>query len=268
MAKKTQRQLLGQHFLHDKNILNKIIEAIQPGKTDLVIEVGAGAGSLTFPLAERAGRVLAIEKDQRLIPALQASAPENLEIIAGDILELNLYSLIAGLRGSFPTVKMAGNLPYHISTQILFLLLDLKDSLQQAVFLFQKEVAQRIVAQPGNKKYSPLSILLQNYFEAELLFLIKPGAFSPPPAVDSACIRFIRREKPAFFPEDEEKSFFKFLHILFARRRQTLRKNLMQARYLSENILSTMNNTHLESKARAEDLKPETLYQLFLELKK
>ena len=267
MAKKTRRQLLGQHFLHDKNIIKKIVEANQPEKSDLFIEIGPGTGALTFPLAEKAGFVLAIEKDQSLIPSLEAKAAANVEIITGDILKLDLAPLIERKRSGLSSVKMAGNLPYHISTQILFVLLELKNSLTQAVFLFQKEVAQRLVAQAGTKKYSPLSILLQNYFETELLFYIKPGAFSPPPAVDSACVKFTRRHQPAFFPEEQDQDFTEFLKVSFARRRQTLKKNLEKAGYSPEKISQVLEKLQLKSQTRAEELAPQTLYQVFRALK-
>ena len=267
MAKKTRRQLLGQHFLHDKNIVKKIIEANQPEKSDLFIEIGPGTGALTFPLAEKAGFVLAIEKDQSLIPSLEAKAAANVEIITGDILKLDLAPSIERKRSGLSSVKMAGNLPYHISTQILFVLLELKNSLTQAVFLFQKEVAQRLVAQAGTKKYSPLSILLQNYFETELLFYIKPGAFSPPPAVDSACVKFTRRHQPAFFPEEQDQDFTEFLKVSFARRRQTLKKNLEKAGYSPEKISQVLEKLQLKSQTRAEELAPHTLYQVFRALK-
>jgi len=267
MAKKTRRQILGQHFLHDKNIVKKIVEANQPEKSDLFIEIGPGTGALTFPLAEKAGFVLAVEKDPSLIPALEAKAASNVEIIAGDILKLDLAPSIERKRSGLSSVKMAGNLPYHISTQILFVLLELKNSLTQAVFLFQKEVAQRLVAQAGTKKYSPLSILLQNYFETELLFYIKPGAFSPPPAVDSACVKFTRRHQPAFFPEEQDQDFTEFLKASFARRRQTLKKNLEKAGYSPEKISQVLEKLQLKSQTRAEELAPQTLYQVFRALK-
>ncbi|HOJ26987.1 MAG: ribosomal RNA small subunit methyltransferase A [Candidatus Saccharicenans sp.] len=267
MAKKTRRQLLGQHFLHDKNIIKKIVEANQPEKSDLFIEIGPGTGALTFPLAEKAGFVLAIEKDPSLIPALEAKAAANVEIITGDILKLDLAPLIERKRSGLSSVKMAGNLPYHISTQILFVLLELKNSLTQAVFLFQKEVAQRLVAQAGTKKYSPLSILLQNYFEIELLFYIKPGAFSPPPAVDSACVKFTTRQKPVFFPEEEDQDFTDFIKASFARRRQTLKKNLEKAGYSPEKISQVLEKFRLKSQTRAEELEPQILYQVFRGLK-
>ncbi|HOE14622.1 MAG TPA: 16S rRNA (adenine(1518)-N(6)/adenine(1519)-N(6))-dimethyltransferase RsmA [Candidatus Saccharicenans sp.] len=267
MAKKTRRQILGQHFLHDKNIVKKIVEANQPEKSDLFIEIGPGTGALTFPLAEKAGFVLAVEKDPSLIPALEAKAASNVEIITGDILKLDLAPSIQRKRSGLSSVKMAGNLPYHISTQILFVLLELKNSLTQAVFLFQKEVAQRLVAQAGTKKYSPLSILLQNYFETELLFYIKPGAFSPPPAVDSACVKFTRRHQPAFFPEEQDQDFTEFLKASFARRRQTLKKNLEKAGYSPEKISQVLEKLQLKSQTRAEELAPQTLYQVFRALK-
>ena len=267
MAKKTRRQILGQHFLHDKNIVKKIVEANQPEKSDLFIEIGPGTGALTFPLAEKAGFVLAVEKDPSLIPVLEAKAASNVEIIAGDILKLDLAPSIERKWSGLSSVKMAGNLPYHISTQILFVLLELKNSLTQAVFLFQKEVAQRLVAQAGTKKYSPLSILLQNYFEIELLFYIKPGAFSPPPAVDSACVKFTTRQKPVFFPEEEDQDFTDFIKASFARRRQTLKKNLEKAGYSPEKISQVLEKFRLKSQTRAEELEPQILYQVFRGLK-
>ncbi|MBC7361812.1 MAG: ribosomal RNA small subunit methyltransferase A [Candidatus Aminicenantes bacterium] len=267
MAKKTRRQLFGQHFLHEKRILQKIIEAIQPEKDDLVVEIGPGKGALTFPLAARAGQVVAVEKDFSLVQTLEKNKPDNLEIIAGDILQVDLTTLIKSKKGQVRSVKLAGNLPYHISSQILFVLLRVKNHIDRAVFLFQKEVAERIVAGPGSRKYAPLSILLQNYFDCNLLFLIKPGAFSPPPEVDSACVSFSRRTEPRFFPEIEEGNFFEFLKACFRQRRKTLLRNLEGSGFNKDQIAAALQKLHLETKVRAEELEPEKLLAIYHLLK-
>lgn len=267
MAKKTRRQLFGQHFLHEKRILEKIIEAIQPEKDDLIIEIGPGKGVLTFPLAAHAGQVVAVEKDYSLAETLEKTRPKNLEIITGDVLRVDLASLIKSRKNQARAVKLVGNLPYHISTQILFVLLEVKELIDRAVFLFQKEVAERIVATPRSKKYAPLSILLQNYFDCHLLFLIKPGAFQPPPRVDSACVSFLKRAEPRFFPESEESSFFKFLQDCFSQRRKTLLRNLESSGFNKNQVASALEQLHLSTKIRAEELEAEKLLAIYQQLK-
>ncbi len=268
LSRKTRRQLLGQHFLHEKRILQKIVEAVEPGPEDLVVEIGPGRGALTFPLAARAGRVLAVEKDYSLVEDLEKNRPDNLLIIAGDILRLDLKNLIAGHRRPGERVKIAGNLPYHISSQVLFVLLEVKDLVERAVFLFQKEVARRITAAPESKNYAPLSILLQNYFNCRLLFRIAPGAFSPPPRVDSACVLFQKKRQPVFFPADRESEIFAFLKEAFCQRRKTLKGNLESAGYEREKVRQALQELSLGEKVRAEDLKPEILVELFQRLQK
>ncbi len=268
MGRKTRRQLLGQHFLHEKRILQKIVEAVEPGPGDLVVEIGPGQGALTFPLAARAGRVLAIEKDYSLVENLEQNRPKNLLIIAGDVLKLDLRKIIAANRRPGETVKLAGNLPYHISSQVLFVLLEVKDLVERAVFLFQKEVAQRITAAPGSKNYAPLSILLQNYFDCRLLFRVGPGAFSPPPRVDSACVLFQKRTQPLFFSGEFEDKLFSFLKDAFSQRRKTLRRNLENIGYRKEDVRQALHGLGLGEKIRAEDLNPETLVALFKLLRK
>jgi len=263
MARKTRRQLLGQHFLHEKKIRQKIVEAIEPQPDDLIVEIGPGQGALTYPLAARAGKVLVIEKDYSLVQLLEKNKPSNLEIISGDVLRLDLKSLIIAHRGSARRVKLAGNLPYHISTQILFVLLELKEVIERAVFLFQKEVAERITSGPGSKKYSPLSILLQNHFDCRLLFQVRPGAFSPPPKVDSACLLFLKREFPLYFPASDQDEFFQFLKSCFGQRRKTLSRNLEGFGYDREKVLEALSRLGQEERIRAEELSQDKLYQLF-----
>lgn len=267
MGRKTRRQLLGQHFLHEKRILQKIVDALETGPEDLVIEIGPGQGALTFPLARKAGRILAIEKDYCLAESLEKRKPDNLEVIKGDILHLDLTKIINHYRREGETVKLAGNLPYHISSQVLFVLLEVKALVERAVFLFQKEVAQRITSVPGSKKFSPLSILLQNYFDCRLLFQVGPGAFSPPPRVDSACVLFQTRRQPLIFPAELESDFFDFLKVLFSQRRKTLVRNLEGAGYQKEKIITILRKLSIEEKIRAEDLQPATLFDLYEYLK-
>ena len=267
MAKKTRRQLLGQHFLHDKGTLQKIIEAIEPADEDLILEIGPGQGILTFPLAAKAGQVVAVEKDFSLVKFLEEKRISNLKIIAGDILVINLGEIIRKERKRLKKVKLVGNLPYHISTQILFVLLEVKDLIERAVFLFQKEVAERITASPGNKKYAPLSILLQNYFDCHILFSIKPGAFRPPPKVESACVAFYPRSKPLFFSQSQEKNFYDFLLTCFRQRRKTLAKNLETAGEKRDSLLYILQAMNLGNKVRAEELSAQQMFEIFDRLK-
>lgn len=267
MGRKTRRQLLGQHFLHERKILKKIVEAIQPGPQDLIVEIGPGQGALTFLLAEKAGRILAVEKDYGLVQVLEKNKPGNLEVITGDILKLDLRSIIQNYHFQAEAIKLAGNLPYHISSQILFVLLEVRGLVERAVFLFQKEVAERITAEPGSKKYAPLSILLQNYFDSQTLFRVKPGAFRPPPKVDSACVLFLRRNRRRYFPPSQQESFFNFLKNCFAQRRKTLAGNLETSGYRKEQVQEILTGLGLEWKIRAEELSPEALYSVYKLLK-
>lgn len=267
MARKTRRQLLGQHFLHEKQILRKIVEAVDPKPEDLIIEIGPGRGALTFPLAEKAGKVVAVEKDYLLVPELEKAGISNLEVIACDVLELDLVSLVEEKKNGFRQVKLAGNLPYHISSQVLFVLLNLREKVERAVFLFQKEVAERIVSPAGQKKYAPLSVLLQNYFDGQILFTIKPGAFHPPPRVDSACVRLIKREAPAFFSPEEEPHFHHFLQQVFGHRRKTLVRNLESFGFKRQMVQAELEKLGVRPMTRAEELSPEFLVKIFRRLK-
>jgi len=268
MAKKTRRQLLGQHFLHEKKILERIVRVIEPAQDDLIIEIGPGKGALTFRLASSASRLLAVEKDRLLVQFLEKNSPENLEIIAGDILQIELSSLIRNYKGAARTVKLVGNLPYHISGQILFVLLKAKKHIDRAVFLFQKEMAERIVAGPGSKKYAPISILIQNFFDCRIMFLIKAGAFTPPPEVDSACVVLNRRPWPLFFDETEEASFFDFIKACFNQRRKTLRHNLESSGFRKESVNLVYQKPGLDAMVRAEDLEPGLFFSIYNLLKK
>ena len=215
---------MGQHFLRNHAVLKKIIRHISPHKDDLIIEIGAGKGALTFPLTGKAGKVIAIEKDPSFIPLLRRENIPNLTILEKDILKIDFFELIK-VQNFKDKVKLVGNLPYSISSPLLLKVLRERELFSECIFLLQKEVAERICGQPGSKKYAPLSILFQIHFFANLHFIVTPESFSPPPKVDSALISLKRRASPLFFIENEEL-FQKFLKGAFKHRRKILRKNL------------------------------------------
>jgi len=226
--KRSKTKALGQHFLRDKFVLRKIIRVISPDKDDLIIEIGAGKGVLTLPLANGTDRMIAIERDKTLVPELKAKSPLNLTIIEADVLTLRFADLVGSEKRPKGKVKLVGNLPYVISSQVLIKVLEEKNILDQCVFLLQKEVAERIGAQPGTKSYAPLSIRFQNDFQVQLCFVVKPESFFPPPQVKSALISLEKRAQP-LFPISDDKAFSEFLKVAFRHRRKTLLNNLLLA---------------------------------------
>jgi 16S rRNA (adenine1518-N6/adenine1519-N6)-dimethyltransferase len=258
---------LGQHFLANRSTLRKIVDTIAPEKDELIIEIGAGKGALTFPLADRAGKVIAIEKDKSLIPFLQEGHKSNLVVLQQDILRLDLREIVAGEPIFRGRVKLAGNLPYSISSPLLFKVLEVKELFSVCVFLLQKEVAARIGASPGSKGYAPLSILFQRHFEVRLCFTVAPGAFSPPPRVQSTLVALVRRAQP-LFPVADEDRFRRFLRSAFAQRRKTLLNNLKSAPYPLELIQNSFHHLSLKQTVRAEQLSIGQFADLFATLTK
>lgn len=232
---RTRRQILGRHYLASPGILARILGAIGPGPGDFIVEIGPGLGVLTFPLAERAARVVAVEKDPDAVAALGENPLPNLEVIEGDILCVDLLSLISARRTAEETVKLVGNLPYSISSPLFFKALDERSAFDRAAFLVQKEVAEKVCARPGGRDYGPLSIRLQAQFEARIAFAVKPGAFVPPPKVDSAFLILIKRPE-GIVSDEEEPDFGRFLRASFRERRRTLRNNLAACGYEASRI--------------------------------
>ena len=174
---------LGQNFLQDKNIVEKIVALFNPQPNDVVVEIGAGAGVLTKIISPRVSKYFAIEIDSRLIPQLQ-NIP-NIEIVHADVLKINLASLNAGSK-----LRILGNLPYYISTSILSSLIRQRDSIEDVVLMFQEEVAQRILAPPSDSEYSLLSVLSQYFCTIEKGFKVSKRSFRPMPEVDSRVLHF------------------------------------------------------------------------------
>jgi 16S rRNA (adenine1518-N6/adenine1519-N6)-dimethyltransferase len=256
---KSRRHALGQHFLASPAVLQKIVGVIGPKSEDLIVEVGAGRGVLTAQLARSAGRIIAVEKDERLIPALRGSMPANVETVHGDILRLDLRKIAKGAGAA--SLRLVGNIPYSISSRLLFLVLDGRDLLSDCVFLLQKEVAERVTGGPGTKSYAPLGILLQNEFESRIAFTVAPGSFSPPPKVQSALLTLRKRPAP-LHPGAAEEPCRAFLRAAFAERRKMLWKNLAR-RATPAALEAAYAKLSLPRNARAEELPPDTLFALF-----
>ncbi len=241
----------GQHFLTRKSILDRIADAACSPGEPLVVEIGPGRGALTEPLLERAARVIAIEVDPPLVHYLQQKFRDLIEagrltLIEGDVLQTNL--------AQWGPAVVAGNLPYYITSPILEKVFACGDLWKKAVFLVQKEVAERIATGPGSRDYGYLSVLAQTYAEARVLFDVPRGAFSPPPKVDSAVISLTPRTLAGV--EDRER-FLKFASACFRQKRKTLRNNLSAA-YPKELVDSLE-----EGKLRAEQLGLLELVALF-----
>jgi 16S rRNA (adenine1518-N6/adenine1519-N6)-dimethyltransferase len=210
------RQKLGQHFLIRESILNRIAVAVCPEPRDLVVEIGPGRGALTRKLLERAARVVAIELDPYLAAHLRQEfqATPRLEVVEGNVLEIDL--------AQWSGAPIAGNLPYYITSPILERVAPLRPP--RAVFLVQKEVADRLVARPGSRDYGYLTVRTAFFAGARKLFEVKPGAFHPPPKVDSAVVLLERHAPPASIADPA--AFLRFVGLCFSHKRKTLRNNL------------------------------------------
>lgn len=216
------RKRFGQHFLHDRNVIERILRAIDPQPGQSLVEIGPGRGALTLPLLQCSARLIAIELDRDLVPVLQEQAAGlgQLDVINADILKFELASIVS--RGKF---RLVGNLPYNISTPLMFHLLESATLIEDMHFMVQKEVAQRIVAAPGDASYGRLSVMLQLRCRCQYLFDVAPGCFKPPPRVDSAVIRLVPLASPAQEVTDYER-FSSIVQTAFAQRRKTISNSL------------------------------------------
>ncbi|APB30559.1 16S rRNA (adenine(1518)-N(6)/adenine(1519)-N(6))-dimethyltransferase RsmA [Vagococcus teuberi] len=221
------KKSLGQNFLTEPNILRKIAEAGDLSKEDGVIEIGPGIGALTEHLARHAGKVLAFEIDQRLIPVLEdtLSPYDNITVVNEDILKADVVAEAKKVFDEEQPIKVVANLPYYITTPIMMHLLMSPLDITTMVVMMQKEVADRMTAKPSTKAYGSLSIAVQFYMEAKLAFIVPKTAFVPQPNVDSAIIKLEKRETPIVDVIDET-FFFELTRASFTQRRKTLWNNL------------------------------------------
>ena len=214
------KKRLGQHFLHDKNIINKIINNLGINAKDTFIEIGPGEGALTTPLLEEVESIILIEKDKDLIPILEKKYNhKKIKIVNQDILKCELSDLIK------KNTRIVGNLPYNISTEIIFRLLPLSKNIKDLHFMLQKEVVDRIVAVPGTKIYGRLSVMTQVYFTVKKLFDISPNVFIPKPKVDSAYIRLVPKDY-IFDSLEHEQKFKGIVNTVFSARRKMIKTSL------------------------------------------
>ena len=223
----TFKKSFGQNFLTDTNILQKIVDTAEIDKNINVIEIGPGIGALTEFLAESATEVMAFEIDDRLVPILADTLRDfdNVTVVNQDILKVDLAQYIAEFKNPDLPIKVVANLPYYITTPILMHLIESGIPFSEFVVMMQREVADRISAQPNTKAYGSLSIAVQYYMTAKVAFIVPRTVFVPAPNVDSAILKMVRRDQPAVAVQDE-KFFFKVSKASFVHRRKTLWNNL------------------------------------------
>ena len=249
------KKTLGQHFVHDPNILRKIVEEATLEPEDVVVEIGAGLGSLTDPLARRVKKVCALEIDSSLADALKErfSGSETVEVVWGDALQ---FDFGAPFRRWKRKLKVVANLPYEISSPMIFRLLKEREYFSLLVLMVQLEVARRITAQPGTRDYGPLAIWSQLYSDVRIAFQVKPNSFIPPPQVQSAVVNF--RFLPSPRAEvGEERELERVIRSVFTYRRKTLKKALHLGGFSDSLIRQALEETGIPPSARGETLSLE-----------
>ncbi len=264
MPRKTPK--LGQHFLHDPGVAHRIVEALEPdGET--VLEIGPGKGELTFEIAERARRLVAVELDRRLSEELAAATVgSNTSVVHADVLGRPLADWIDP--DSHQGFLLVGNLPYAITTPVLFACIEARPRVKRAVLMMQREVAKRLVAGPGGKIYGILSVILSAYAETELLFTVGTGAFKPPPKVTSAVVRIMPFPVPLHGIGTEagpsEEWFRRVTRAAFGQRRKMLRNSLRGGleHLTRESLEEGAGAAGIELSRRAESLDLEEFVRL------
>ena len=215
------RKRFGQHFLTDRSIIEDIVHAIAPKPGEVMVEIGPGLAALTQPLVERLGQLTVIELDRDL--AVQLRAHPGLTVVEADVLKVDFRTLAANIGN--PKIRVCGNLPYNISTPILFHLLDVVDVVQDQHFMLQKEVIDRMVAKPSTSDYGRLSVMLQWRYAMENVLFVPPTSFDPPPRVDSAIVRMVPHPAPEVI---DVKVLSELVQVAFSQRRKLLRHTLGQ----------------------------------------
>ncbi len=258
---------LGQNFLIDEDIVRRIVEAAELTPADKVLEVGPGIGTLTQGLAESGADVVAVELDKRLLPVLAVTLEgyDNVRIVNGDILKVDIMQEVGA-----ENFKVCANLPYYITTPIIFALLEKRLPMERLVAMVQKEVAERMAAQPGGREYGALSVAIQYFTEPEIAFIVPPSSFIPAPAVDSAVIVCKRRKQPPVQVCDEAL-FFRVVKAAFSMRRKMLNNALKNMGISSEQCAKWLELAGIDGKRRGETLTLEdfaALTNTFAEIKK
>ena len=274
---------LGQNFLVEESVVNRIAKTAELTPEDTVLEIGPGIGTLTQALAMTGASVVSVELDKRLIPVLQETvgAYNNVRIVQGDILKVNIPEIIAEVKADQKTAgatgkvaeaesgmkqsdtfKVCANLPYYITTPIIMYLLEQKLPLERLVVMVQKEVAERMTAGPGGREYGAISVAMQYYTEPKIAFIVKAGSFLPAPKVDSAVLVCKRRSTPPVDVPDE-KTFFKVVAAAFSVRRKMLNNSLKNMGGLNgEQVKAWLDRAGIDGRRRAETLSLEEFAML------
>ncbi|WP_438465402.1 16S rRNA (adenine(1518)-N(6)/adenine(1519)-N(6))-dimethyltransferase RsmA [Staphylococcus pseudintermedius] len=265
------KKSLGQNFLIDVNIINRIIDASGIDHMTGVIEIGPGMGSLTEQLAKNAQHVLAFEIDQRLIPVLDdtLSPYNNVTVINEDILKANVAEAIQQHLSHCEKIMVVANLPYYITTPILLTLLEQDLNIDGYVVMMQKEVGERLNAQVGTKAYGSLSIVAQYYTETSRVLTVPKTVFMPPPNVDSIVVKLMKRESP-IVDVDNPNAFFKMTKVAFSQRRKTIYNNYQNlfenGKEQKETIMQWLERADIDPKRRGETLSIQEYARLYAEL--
>ena len=261
----TANKKLGQNFLINDEVINGIVEASNIQKEDLVIEIGPGLGTLTSELLENAGKVIAIELDENMIPILndRFKLYDNFELLNEDVLKVDLNKLISENMGGLSKAKVVANLPYYITTPIIMKLLENKLNIESITVMVQKEVADRITAKPGDKLSGSITYSVDYYAEAEKIVFVDKSSFIPAPEVDSEVIKLQIREEPKVHVENEEL-FFKVIKASFMQRRKTLLNGLSNSGIIKdkESLKKILQKLGLSVDIRGEKLTIEQFAEL------
>ncbi len=244
---KTKKRF-GQHFLNDHSVIEKLIYEINPKPDDKIAEIGPGLGALTFPLLEKIDSLDVVEIDRDVIARLQQKNNPKLNVHGVDALKFDFSTLLDDASKNDTKLRIVGNLPYNISTPLIFHLLDYRQHISDMHFMLQNEVVNRITAEPGSKTFGRLSVMVQYFCNCEYLFFVGPESFSPPPKVDSAILKLTPWDKLPYQANDEDH-LSRLVAQSFSMRRKTLRNNLKKI--LSADQIETAG---IDPSLRAESL--------------
>jgi 16S rRNA (adenine1518-N6/adenine1519-N6)-dimethyltransferase len=250
------RKSMGQHFLADPNVATMIVRRSEFGSNDTVLEIGAGLGALTVPLSGGVNHLLAVESDRKLATLLRneilAAGVSNVTVIEKDILRCDINNLA---KASDRPLKVAGNLPYHISSQVLIHLINFRESIDRAVLMFQKEVAERLLAEPGTKAYGRLSVLIQYCAKVYPIAHVGASSFYPRPKIDSTVVG-VEFFDSAPFPATDESFFSGIIRAAFGKRRKMLKNALVNSDLGLEErrVLAAFDLANIDPRRRAETL--------------
>lgn len=256
MMEHRPKKCFGQNFLRDRQVVERIIAAAQLQPSDRVLEIGPGLGVLTDRMLPLVREVVVVEVDRDLAAALRARPAKNLTVHEGDVLSLPWESLLP-----VPPYKLVANLPYNISSQILFRMLGHRHRFGRLVLMFQKEVGDRLAAAPGTKDYGILSVFCQLWFDIRRVTLVPPGAFYPPPKVTSAVLSFEPLLRPRVEIDDED-FFRRVVKGAFAQRRKTLRNSLLGSGFDATAVEAALDATAIDPVRRGETLSLEDFARL------